>query len=121
MQQVPSRKLRERQLLEAFIRLLRVEAVVVDEREAPDFILRVDGRTVGVELTELYVEDDGQALPPKARESLATRVVAQARHLYESMGGKPLHVAIGFTPNANLKAEDRTRLDLTPEFSPGRE
>ena len=113
MSSTPSRKLRERQLLDVFVRLSRIDAVVVEEREAPDFILNVGDRVVGVELTELYVDDDGQPLPPKARESLANRVVAQARRLYEKRGGKPLHVAVGFAPYADLLTNSRTQLALS--------
>ncbi len=110
MKEALSRKWRERQLFDAFIRLSHINAVVAEEREAPDFILRVDGKVVGVELTEIYVEDDGQPLAPKARESLATKAVSQARQQYEKRGGRPLHVAVGFIPNADLQVNDRTRI-----------
>jgi len=101
------RKRRERHLLEAFIQLSRVDATILEEREAPDFILDVAGRRVGLELTEIFVQDDGNAQAPKARESLAARVIAHARREYETRGGKPLHVAVGFIPQTDFRTLNR--------------
>jgi hypothetical protein len=113
MNTAPSRKWRERQLLDAFIQCSRIDAVITEEREAPDFIVQIDGRRVGVELTELFVEDDGNVVRPKARESLAAKVVAEARRLYESRGGSPLHVSVGFLPNIDFRKLERAATALT--------
>lgn len=51
------RKERERFLIENFIRNANLDAKIIEEREAPDFILCVDGELVGVEVTELFISD----------------------------------------------------------------
>jgi len=37
---------------------------ILEEREAPDFILEVDGRSIGLEMTEVFIESDGGPVKP---------------------------------------------------------
>ena len=94
--------------MEAFFKLSGIAGEILEEREAPDFLIQVEGEQVGVELTEVYVPVDGDSLPLKAKESQASKIVAEARHHYEAQGGAPLHVAVGFSPRTDFRTLNRT-------------
>lgn len=76
----------------------------VEEREAPDFLVRFEGALVGVEVTRsLPAREPGKPLPQE-QASLRNRVMSRARALYEAAGGFPLHVSAGFLDHAPLSA-----------------
>jgi hypothetical protein len=102
------KKERERRLLEAFFELAGIAGRVEEEREAPDFLIRVEAKLIGVELTEVYVPTSDNEFPPKARESLASKILDEAQRRYESTGGERLQVAVGFSPNTNFRTLNRT-------------
>jgi hypothetical protein len=93
--------------LEAFFAISGIAGQIEEEREAPDFLVRVDDRQIGVEVTEVFVPGNDIELPPKAKESLASKVMDNARLHYEALGGKPLHVAVGFSPNTDFRTFNR--------------
>jgi hypothetical protein len=101
------KKARERRFLNAFIRITKMPISILSEREAPDFLLDVGGRSVGLEVTELFVGAKGGQSEPKASESIVDRIVADARRRYEKRGGRPLHVSFGFSPNADFRLLSR--------------
>lgn len=72
------------------------------KREAPDFIVRVEGRTVGVEVTELFISHDASQSPLQVQESISTRIVLRARQIYEESGASPVHVSVCFSPGRDL-------------------
>ena len=57
--------------------------------ECPDFIIETPGRTVGVELRDVYVEVDGHD-PLKRQEHVQDRIMERARDLYTHDGRPPL-------------------------------
>jgi hypothetical protein len=65
------KKLTERFFLERFIDVSRLAAEIVDEREEPDFLVRFEGRLVGVEVTRLFVSHDSNGVLPQAQESIS--------------------------------------------------
>ncbi len=94
--------------LRSFLGIAGIAAEVVDaDGEAPDFLVKAEGCLVGVEVREVFVEHDHGPILPKAAESIVDRVVADARRLYESRGGKPVHISIGFSTGGDLRALDR--------------
>jgi hypothetical protein len=101
------KKQRERYFLQAFLRIANLAATLIEEREAPDFLLDVEGRLVGLEVTEVFLQNNGELLPPKIGEAIVDEIVARARRSYEERGGKPLHVSFGFLPNAEMRHIDR--------------
>jgi hypothetical protein len=101
------KKGRERQLLEAFFAISGIAGQIEEEREAPDFVVRVDDKQIGVELTEVFVPTSDNELPPKAKESRALKIMDDARLHYEARGGKPLHVAVGFSPYTDFNVLNR--------------
>ena len=66
-----SRKLKERFLVERFLDISGISGSIGDDREAPDFELTVDGRTVGLEVTELFRPDTSEGISFRAQESLS--------------------------------------------------
>lgn len=104
-----SKKLHERFLLDHFFQALRIPARIVEEREAPDFLVRLDGRVIGVELTGLFVPHRTNTPPPQANESSSDRFLSYAQRLYQESTGPPVHVRVCFAPRSNLTALNRGR------------
>ena len=101
------KKQHERFLLDHFFQALRMTARIVEEREGPDFLVRLDGREIGVELTRLFVPHRTNTHPPQANESSSDRFVLHAQRLYQESAGPPVHVRVCFAPRCNLTALNR--------------
>ena len=70
---------------------LKDSAANLTEGESPDFGLRVDGRTIGIEVTEFfYPEVDARA--PRQFQILRDKAVQMARCKFRAHGGPPLNV-----------------------------
>lgn len=105
------KKQRERFLLEQFFEAAKIAALIVnDEGEAPDFIVEFDGKTIGVELTDLFIVDGNHPNNLQASESLADRIIAKACSTYSSFNQPPVHVRVVFRPSANLKTVNRSNV-----------
>ena len=112
MQSLPTvtKKQRERHFLRAFFNLSGLPAQIVEvDHEAPDFILRLEGRKIGLELTEIFIESESGSIQPRARESIGRRVAAQARQRYEELAGKPVHVTIELSLGPELLKLNRAK------------
>ncbi len=103
------RKQQERFLLEAFIKVSKIDAQIVEEREAPDFIVRTGGALVGVEVTELFISHERQGNTPQANEAVSSRIAIKAQRLYQASGGSPAHVTVCFAPGRDLRRLDRDK------------
>lgn len=103
------RKERERFLVESFIRTAKIQAEIVEVREVPDFILRVDDQLTGVEVTELFISDTPGGNSLQAKEAISSQIVAKAQHMYQEAGGKPAHVSIGFYLGVSLRDINRDK------------
>lgn len=102
-----SRKSRERALVEAFLRLSACGAVVERTCEVPDFVLRTDAGPVGLEVTELHIEDDGGKIKPAQRQSIVRDIAARAEKLYRRSATVPTDVAIQFSHGSALLGLNR--------------
>lgn len=91
------RKERERHLLATFLHKEKFEAIARDS-EAPDFLLTIDGRTVGLEVTELHHATEHPSSSLQAREAVANRVIGEARQRFANKGGPSLRVSVNFAP-----------------------
>jgi hypothetical protein len=100
------KKWHERFLLERFFEAAAIDAEITEDREVPDFIVRVQGRTVGVELTEIFISHDASS-PMQAQESISTRIVASAQKQYQSCGAPPATVTVCFGPGQDLRKLNR--------------
>jgi hypothetical protein len=107
-------KQHERFLLERFFEAAALAAEIVDEWEAPDFIVQLEGRRIGVEVTELFISHDTTQNLMQAQESISARIVSKARQIYDASGGPPAHVSVCFSPGRDLRKlnRDRTANDL---------
>ncbi len=108
------RKQRELFLLERFIVALKLRVEVIEEREEPDFILKIDGQPVGLELTELFISHGENGNTMQAQESISSRILASAQRLYESSNAPPAHVSVCFGPGHDLRKlkRDKTAMAL---------
>lgn len=104
-----ARKERERHLVESFFRNANLQAEIIETREAPDFIIRVDGKLVGLEITELFVSNTPGGGSLQARESISSQIAAKAQHLYQAAHGTPVHLSMCFYPGANLRDINRNK------------
>lgn len=103
-------KLRERFLLEQFFQAMALSAEIDDEeREAPDFLVRMEDRLVGIEVTEIFISHD-PAKAMQAQESISDRIVARACQRYYECGGRPAHVSVCFNPGADLRRLNRDEI-----------
>lgn len=96
------RKRRERFFFEEFASKVGLKAEIVEEREAPDLIVRASERLVGVELTEYFVSPDSHGRTPQAQESIGDQIAVRAQRLYERSGAPPAHVSLCFWPGRDL-------------------
>jgi hypothetical protein len=99
----------ERFLLERFFEAAELHAEIVEEREAPDFLVHLEDRFIGVELTELFISHDVNFKSLQAQESISARIITRARELYEESGGSPAHVSVCFGPGFDLHRLHRER------------
>lgn len=102
------KKRHERFVLEQFLKAANFQVEIVDDRsEAPDFIVKFGNELVGIEITELFVTDGSDARNLQAQESLAHRIVSNAKRLYEFSGAQHAHVSVHFAPRADLRSLNR--------------
>lgn len=62
--------------------------IIEEDRESPDFILEIDNKTIGIEVTELY-RNLGVGNSAKTESDLPI-IVEEALKVYDKMGGIPL-------------------------------
>jgi len=100
------RKMRERFLLEQFIQTMALAAEIEEEREAPDFLVRVECRLVGIEVTEIFISHD-TTKAIQAQESISDRIIFRASQRYYESGGAPAHVSVCFSSGTDLRRLNR--------------
>jgi len=95
-----NKKLRERAIVEAFLRSqgLPASALIDADRESPDAVIEVNGVRVGVEIVTLIEAVPRQNVPPQRWTVEARRVVALAQRLFESRHPTALVVSFAFQP-----------------------
>jgi len=96
------RKQRELFLLERFVDAAKLQAVLVEEREVPDFVIRVHGKHIGVEVTELFISHERGGNTLQAQESISSRIVSVAQEMYQASGAPPARVTVCFRPGSDL-------------------
>jgi hypothetical protein len=102
-------KQRERFMLECFVKAAKLDAQIIEEREAPDFVVRTNCKLVGVEVTELFISNDSHGSTPQAQEAISSQIATKAEHLYQVAGGPPAHISICFTPGVSLRNLNRDK------------
>lgn len=99
----------ERFLLEAFLRSVGIQATSVRDHERPDFIVRLLGKDIGIELTNFFANYD-QRETTRQIESLEDRVVAKAQWLHQASSASPTSLRVLFQSSANLSARPRDEI-----------
>jgi hypothetical protein len=104
-----TKKQRERFLLDRFLEHQGITPTRIDPGESPDFLINLGGRTVGIEVTELFVHRgssvallqpkqgallEPQGSPLQAKESIATLIVSEARKIYLDANNPPVRSQI---------------------------
>jgi hypothetical protein len=84
-------------------------------REHPDFLIRHEGRIVGVEIAELQIDRDkdlskGSAL--QKEYSLQRSVVSRAQKLYFTAGNRPINAQVYFRTGPGQSLQSVNRRDL---------
>ena len=89
MESNDKKKRREKFLLDRFLEHQGITPTRIDPGESPDFLVDIDGLTVGVEVTELFIQrcnSEARLLPKdpplQAIESISTQIVSKAREIY---------------------------------------
>ena len=106
-----SQKEREQWALDRFLALLKGPAPdPIEPNEEPDFVLTFGSRRVGIEMTDLYLNQPRAGRPRQEQESLRWRVVKTAEQLYADRGLPPVHVSVHFNTEAVLEKTAVRRL-----------
>jgi hypothetical protein len=105
-----TKKVRERMYLDAFLKAAgwANEAEVLDDGEAPDFILRVGPRVLGVEVTQVFSDQATGSSRMREDEAHHSRwVVELATDYYAVPGQTPVRVQVQFEPGYFLRIKGR--------------
>jgi hypothetical protein len=78
---------------------------VIESSETPDFLLRLAGYVVGIEVTAFYFPEPDLSQPQQARVSMQRIAVEQARRQFRAQGGPPLYVTMHFHSNRPLSKD----------------
>jgi hypothetical protein len=91
---------REKFLLDRFLNQQGIKPRSTDQRKPPDpdFVIDLDGRMVGIELTEVFIRFDKSNKPPRGEresllqevESITDQIVSKAREIYFEANGTPV-------------------------------
>lgn len=96
-----SKKSEELAFIESFLKVTGWPAEIVDkDRESPDFLIKLDGKSIGVEITKIFISSGPDNL--QARESRGARIISKAQQNYRAMGGEPVDVKVIFHPGYNV-------------------
>jgi hypothetical protein len=101
----------ERFFLDQFLGLQGISPKSVEHREPPDpdFLIDLEGRKVGIELTALHIQKT-ENNPLKAVESDADKIVSEARRIYFEAGNPLILVTIVFSTRFGLERHRRDHI-----------
>lgn len=108
------KKARERFLLDRFLECqgLTPTSIGTPEPPSPDFLIELDGRKVGIEITEIYPQSprsysglDGPG-PPQAIESRGGKIVSLAKEAYFRRNDSPLLVTVVFSNIETIRRKE---------------
>ncbi len=102
MNREQKKKWLERRAIESFLNSLGISAgPALTDGEKPDFVLHLNGRSIGIEHTRVHrqscgVDGDDKLPNEREQEALQDAVVRQAQERFEADGGPPLLTSIHF-------------------------
>lgn len=80
------------------------------DSEEPDFLVEWGGARLGIELTQFSPARDGSGFIPEEQRSLRSRVMSEARRIFESQSAIALHVDAIFNDRRPVKPGRITQL-----------
>ncbi|NII74191.1 hypothetical protein FHW84_002776 [Dyella sp. SG562] len=96
---LPTKKVFERLMLEGLLERLSIRGSVLDQDlEAPDLVMTLDGKQIGVEVTEIQKSDEERAVRSPKED-----ILRKARKLYDAGGGRPLSATFSFQHGVDLR------------------
>lgn len=87
-------KIAERIYLDAFIKIVGWSVDEIAETEAPDFVLTVAGRELGVEVRQVFKEEGRKGSPIRRDERERAEFLVEAARQYYALGGRPIYVKV---------------------------
>jgi hypothetical protein len=91
-----------------FLRLLYLPLEFIQGKEPePDFIIRMDGKTIGIEHTRLFLNKDLKGDDPIKHQVAANRIIQRAEALFKKKSDLKLTVTINFFGSYGLSMETR--------------
>jgi len=100
-----AKKQHERFLLDRFLELQGISPKCIQPSDPPDFLIDLEGRKAGIEVTELFIRSNKSEAHPQpeektllqAVESITNLIVSKARKIYFDAGSPPVLLTIWFT------------------------
>ncbi len=104
------KKRHERFLLDRFLELQGITPSNIVPRESPDFLVYLEGREVGIEVTEIFIRSgesephpsSGGAPLLQAVERMTNQIVSKARKAFFDAGNPPVLATIWFSDGIAL-------------------
>lgn len=106
------KKDREKYLLERFLYEMKMHGSIGDASEPPDFEVTFEDRRIGVEVTEVFQQNQSPQASLRAVESLSNRILRRAKQEYERLGGHPVQVSVLFFNGPDLRSIQRDAASL---------
>jgi len=105
-----AKKEHERFLLDRFLELQGISPTCVHALDPPDFLIGLEGRDVGIEVTELFIRSGKSTVGPEpkerpllqAEETITNRIVSKARKIYFDAGNSLALSTIWFSDPVTL-------------------
>jgi hypothetical protein len=85
-------------VLDHLLHFARIDATVLEEGEAPDFILALDSRRVGIEVTEYLRGRSATGSALRQQHRFVQSVLAEAKLSFEARNALPLWVTVDAEP-----------------------
>lgn len=103
----------ERAILQGFLRRASIPGVPKEgDFEAPDAVITIGCKEVGVEITEIQKSTDERRI-----RSLKEDLLRRTRRCYESAGGRPICTMISFRNNVAISESKREREALAEKIA----
>ena len=105
-----AKKQHERFLLDRFLELQGISPASIEPLDPPDFLIDLEGRKVGIEVTELFIRSNKSEAHPQpeeepllqAAESITNLIASKARKNYFDAGNPPVLSTIWFSDRITL-------------------
>lgn len=88
------KKERERHYLNGFLNTIKWKVTSIEDFESPDFIVTIDGKRIGIEVCQIFKENDTGGSQLKREEVSRSKYLGNLSTAYYAKGGKPVNLQI---------------------------